>query len=227
MSNFVAAEKPVVSERIIKHINAWCGLHGLMYTDGHVTWTPAPLSLLPNPFPRSSFEYAQSIQTTWNKLIDRISRDRHFITKELSSVSNADQFTLRLMNMYDKVPEDVLTSGLQFGILRSDYMINFDNRPLQVEINTISSSFGCLSKKVPSLHKFLLNRNVDDKEMKDLVMKTLGNNMSPEQLSDAIVENTSMEKLASSIAAAHHAYGNDNAIVLFVVQPNERNVSIS
>ena len=223
--NNIVKPAPIVSERILKQLNAFCGLHGLMYTDGHLTWTPAPLSLFPCPFPRNSFEFAQSIQPIWNKLIDRISRDRTFITKELSSVGDADSFTLRLLKLFETVPDTIVASNIQFGILRSDYMVNFDHRPLQVEINTISSSFGCLSQKVSLFHKHLLNRNIDSNEIQGLIKSVVGENWSPRQLSDSIVENHSLELISASIAAAHKAYENKNAIVLFIVQPNERNVS--
>jgi glutathione synthase len=217
---------PLVSERIVKQLNAWCGLHGLMYTDGHINWTPAPLSLLPVPFSRKPFNYAQNIQPTWNKLIDRISRDREFITKELSSVSNADDFTSRLVKLYATVPADVLSTAVQFGVLRSDYMVNHDDHLLQVEINTISSSFGCLSRKVHLFHNYLLDRNSGDNEMKELVEKVTDVHKTPEELKNAIVENASLQKIAASIAAAHTVYGNKDAVVLFIVQPNERNVRI-
>ena len=214
------------SERLMKQLNAWCGLHGLMYTDGKFTWTHAPLSLVPNAFPRASFEYVRDIQVIWNKLVDRLSRDRSFILKELREVSDADEFTQRLMRLYETVPDEVLKEGIQFGIFRSDYMINHDLRPLQVEINTISSSFGSLTKKVSLFHKHLLQRNLDNPELASLIHKVMGSSAkSTKDVLDAIENNQSLENLAAALAAAHRAYGKENSVVLFIVQPNERNVS--
>jgi hypothetical protein len=224
MSSFTS--ESLISNRLTKQINGWCGLHGLMYTDGNITWTPAPLSLLPNIFPKSSFEYAKSIQTTWNKLVDRISRDRDFVVNELRSVSEADEFTLRLLRLYEAIPAEVLQDAVQFGIFRSDYMVNHDRRALQVEINTIASSFGSLSQKVSLFHKHLLDRNMDDLEFSTLVKQvTSSASMSADELRNAIVDNHSMENIAAAIAAAHSVFGKKEAVVLFIVQPNERNVS--
>ena len=223
MSSF---PESAASERLMRQLNAWCGLHGLMYTDGKFTWTHAPLSLVPNAFPRSAFEYVRDIQVIWNKLVDRISRDRPFILKELREVSDADDFTQRLMRLYETIPDEVLRDGIQFGIFRSDYMLNHDLRPLQVEINTISSSFGSLTKKVSLFHKYLLERNIGDPEMEALVQRVLGHSVqdSREAL-HAIEDNQSLENLAVALAAAHKAYGKTDSVVLFIVQPNERNVS--
>ena len=48
--------------RMVKQATSWCGLNGLMYTDGGLNWSHAPVSLSPNTFPRESFEYAADIQ---------------------------------------------------------------------------------------------------------------------------------------------------------------------
>ena len=44
-------------------------------------------------------------------------------------------------------------------MLRSDYMLHTPtNSLLQVELNTIASSFGCLSTLVGRMHRYLLGR---------------------------------------------------------------------
>ena len=216
--------------RLLQQTNAWCGLNGLMYTDGKVNWTPAPISLIPNAFSAKSFNYATSVQPIINKLVDGISRDREFLRTCLSSVSESDSFTKRIMELYEEVPDNVVSNGLQCGILRSDYMINNDDRPLQVEINTIASSFGYLSKKVADYHRFILQRNEGREELEAVIGASIGFTLKDSaRLSikaENVVENPSTVQLASVIAAAHKEYGNAHAIVLFIVQPGERNVSL-
>eukprot|EP01039_Chlorochromonas_danica_P006528 gene6528-7199_t len=214
-----------IEDSLAKHINAWCGIHGLMYTDGKTNWYPAPISVIPSRFSREAFEYAQKIQPVWNKLMDRISRDRKFLLEELSTVGQADDFTERLIELYQKVPDDVLTSALQFGIFRSDYMLNHDNRLLQVEINTIAASFGCLSKKVRSLHDHLLGRFGHDQHFQDLIHKAFPDQpVTGAVLKANLQDNFSLENLSASLARAHKATSKgDEAIILFIVQPNERN----
>ena len=65
---------------------------------------------------------------------------------------------------------------VHLGLHRSDYMININKfgveKPLQVEINTIASSFGCLSKKVGDFHRFMMQRNADSEAYKNLLLQT-------------------------------------------------------
>jgi hypothetical protein len=217
------------TSRLLQQTNAWCGLNGLMYTDGKVNWTPAPLSLIPNVFASSSFNYATEVQPVISKLVDAISRDRDFLNSQLSSVSGSDAFTKRILDLYNEVPDEIIRDGLQCGVLRSDYMINHDNRPLQVEINTIASSFGYLSKKVSDYHRFMLERNKDRAELQAVVEATIGHalkeNTAHKVASQNVVHNPSSVLLAEVIAAAHCEFNDHNAVVLFIVQPGERNVS--
>ena len=160
-----AADKSYTSsefKQLANQATSWCGLNGLMYTDGKVplSWSAAPLSLIPNKFPREAFAYSKDIQPTLNLLVDRISRDRAFLLDQLSSVTKSDDFVQKLVDIYCTVSEKQLVEGLQFGILRSDYMVNeADGLPLQIEVNTIASSFGCLSKKVELFQRSVLEQN--------------------------------------------------------------------
>jgi glutathione synthase len=218
----------ILSDRFKQHINSWCGVHGLMYTDGNLNWFPAPVSLLPSKFSASAFNTAQAMQPLWNKLMDRIARDRSFILKELSCVGEADDFTNRLISLYKEVPEEQLTNGVQFGIFRSDYMLDEDSSLLQVEINTIAASFGCLSKKVRSFHNHFLNRFEGDKDIQQLAKSVYEDeHVQISTINGAHQENYSLEKIAASLALAYRvSMKKENSVVLFVVQPGERNVRI-
>ena len=91
------------------------------------------------------------------------------------------------LGIYGSLPEDVIKDSVHLGLHRSDYMINVDENgtetPLQVEINTIASSFGCLSKKVGDLHRFMLLRNANSKAYKSLSDDTNGPSASSLQVS--------------------------------------------
>jgi glutathione synthase len=108
-------------------------------------------------------------------------------------------------------------------------MVNCDNegteKPLQVEINTIASSFGCLSKKVGDLHRYLLLRHSQNPELQKLVKEAASPfHKDLTTASTVIPENTSIRMLAFGLALAHFLYGDNSATILFVVQPGERNV---
>ena len=77
---------------------------------------------------------------------------------------------------------------------------------LQVELNTIASSFGCLSTQVCKLHRYIVERAGQP----DLALSNLP-------------ENDVTSHLADAIGAAVTEFGDPEAAVLFIVQPNERN----
>ena len=85
------------TQRLINQASAWCALNGLLYSAGDMKFTMAPVSLIPNSFSKSSFEYAQNVQPILNELVDKISRDKMFLTQNLQSVGESDKFVRRLL----------------------------------------------------------------------------------------------------------------------------------
>jgi hypothetical protein len=63
------------------------------------------------------------------------------------------------MNIYMKILQDGVKQPIVLGLHRSDYMLHsVENDPrtfMQVELNTIASSFGALSSKVSEMHRVL------------------------------------------------------------------------
>lgn len=143
------------------------------------------------------------------------------------------------------------------GLHRSDYMVDDSQedkkakepRLLQVELNTIASSFGCLAAGTAGLHRFLLERyfasaaEADDEEGRDGALAFLGSYLKAHpgiaaagpgsdpaaaaQCLAALPANPTLEALPAAIAAAHAHYGGNKrgaAVVVFVVQPGERNL---
>lgn len=54
----------------------------------------APISVLPTPFPRASFDKARAAATLFNKLIDRVALDDEYLQKTLASAGQYDEFTV-------------------------------------------------------------------------------------------------------------------------------------
>lgn len=221
--------------RLSKLIDTWCGCHGLLYADSQskeqnmYTWRAAPLSLLPLPYPYKAYKYVKDLQPIINKLIDKLSRDKDFLVDTLNVIARTDDFTNRLLQIYEEVDDSVIKECVQLGLHRSDYMLNSngDNeKPLQIEMNTIASSFGCLSNKVSSMHKYILERLNKDNIAWDIAKQQLEYPFnSATMTSESIPDNLSTRMLAFGIAMAHLVFGDNQAIVLFVVQPGERNVA--
>lgn len=76
----------------------------------------------------------------------------------------------------------------------------------QVELNTIASSFGCLSTLVARGHRYLLGR--------------LG--ASAAELA-ALPEHNAMDAIVDAMGAAAADYGAPGGVMVMVVQPGERN----
>lgn len=138
----------------------------------------APVSLLPSPLPRSAYEKAVSLARDFNVLVHKASNDHSFICSSLerhasldvlmasvhgltflNSAARADSFTANLLSIYKKVHDEGKRQTIELGLHRSDYMMHKQEDgppiPLQVELNTISSAFGCLSSNVAQMHRFV------------------------------------------------------------------------
>lgn len=90
----------------------------------------------------------------------------------------------------------------------------------QVEFNTIASSFGGLSSRVSSLHRYLIQTAAYPREAAAVIRP------------DFLPSNASIESLANGLAKSHEAYRayrNTNQpqrlmCIIFLVQENERNI---
>lgn len=93
-------------------------------------------------------------------------------------------------------------------VTRSDYMLHEPSSTmLQVELNTIASSFGCLATLVSSLHRFILGKA----------------GVTREALDQSLPLNTSMYDIVDGLAAAVAEHGHKDKTMLMVVQPGEQN----
>uniref|UniRef100_M4BE13 Glutathione synthetase n=1 Tax=Hyaloperonospora arabidopsidis (strain Emoy2) TaxID=559515 RepID=M4BE13_HYAAE len=114
------------------------------------------------------------------------------------------------------------------GIHRSDYMLHYKQEQdqvtqqqqhlLQVELNTIASSFGCISSLVSDMHRFLLNRFGAE-----MVALEKHYGIATAEYRTALPQNDAITEIPNALAAAYEQYGVKHAVVMFVVQPNETN----
>ncbi|CAJ0636161.1 15975_t:CDS:2 [Entrophospora sp. SA101] len=157
--------------------------------------THAPVSLVPSPFPKELFQTALELQPIFNLLFHRISEDHDFISNVIEDIIKVDDFIKNLYEIYLKVRNEGVKQTVSLGLHRSDYFSHsFPNsnqsKLLQVEFNTISSSFSSLSTLTGQLHSYF--------DSIDLFKK------SDDYL---LPENESMDAIPEGIAAAHKIYG--------------------
>lgn len=218
----------------VEQLEARCLTNGVVLRktlgDGKFSVIHAPMTLQPTVVPAQGFHQVCDLMPTWNKLIDRVSRDHDFLMQQLASTAASDKdFTGRLYNMYAKLYSPESTSKMQqtmLGIFRADYMRSVNSTDSfvatgerspyatewkNVEINTISCSFAALSTRVGQVHRFLeLHR---------------GERKSKVSVSE------SETNVPRALAAAHsywinHTGGEASAAtttIVMVVQENERN----
>ncbi|XP_047310495.1 glutathione synthetase, chloroplastic [Impatiens glandulifera] len=196
----------------------WSSLHGLIVGDRTVQKSGkvpgvglvhAPFALLPMPFPEKHWIQACEVAPIFNELVDRVSLDGEFLQDTLSRTKKADEFTSRLLDIHSKMLEINKKEDIRLGLHRSDYMLDEQTKLLlQIELNTISSSFPGLTCLVSDLHRNLINQyggqlGLDHKK---------------------VPENAAVIQYANALAKAWTEFNNPRAAVMIVVQNEERNM---
>ncbi|KAI9713398.1 MAG: hypothetical protein M1828_001432 [Chrysothrix sp. TS-e1954] len=220
---------------LLSNIKEWSISHGLAvrpasaYKDvdpeGSMA-TTAPVTLFPSLFPLNAFNEALELQTAYNELYANVAMDEDWLEGVVSGLVDIDDFIKKLWDVHIKVKKDGYVQDLSLGLFRSDYMVHMVSRQSspdrtkatirQVEFNTIASSFGGLSSRVCSLHRYLLQTAAYPREAATVVRPEL------------LPTNASIESLAAGLYKAHTAYGPSKSerlqCVIFIVQEKERNV---
>ncbi|KMT13561.1 hypothetical protein BVRB_4g083360 [Beta vulgaris subsp. vulgaris] len=209
---------PKLLQKLLYDGLVWSSLHGLLVGDRNVLrsgtvpgvgMVQAPFSLLPASFPQDHFKQACELAPIFNELFDRVSLDAKFLQDSLSRTRKVDDFTSRLLDIHSKMIDINKKEELRLGLHRSDYMLDAQTKSLlQIEFNTISSSFSGLSCLVSELHRNLLGHYGSQLQMDFR----------------RVPENTSVHQFAKALAEAWREYNNPRAVVLVVVQAEERNM---
>ncbi|XP_024031458.1 glutathione synthetase, chloroplastic, partial [Morus notabilis] len=205
-------------DKMVYDALVWSSLHGLVVGDKSVQrsgkvpgvgMVHAPFALLPMPFPESHWKQACEVAPIFNELVDRVSLDAKFLQDSLSRTKKVDGFTSRLLDIHSKMIEIGKKEDIRLGLHRSDYMLDEQTKSLlQIEMNTISSSFAGLTGLVSELHRSLLDSYGEVLRLD----------------SKRIPGNTSVSQFADALAKAWTEYNNPRSAVMVVVQADERNM---
>ncbi|CAH1270824.1 GSS [Branchiostoma lanceolatum] len=222
---------PPLLSRATESAKDWAILHGVaMRTEEEPNSSDvvnfAPFLLLPSPVPRALFDQAKAVQRDFNLLVHRLSQDADFLSSCLKSTIQVDDFTCRLFRIYEQVRREGVAQPVCLGLHRSDYMLDdpcrsgqengepvakqprLDQLQLkQIEINCIASSFGGLGTQMPGLHRHVLRLCGASRFTAD----------------QHLPQNRAMSSVAGGLAAAWELYGEQSAIIVFVVQEENRN----
>ncbi|KAF2755894.1 glutathione synthetase large chain [Pseudovirgaria hyperparasitica] len=220
---------------LLTNIKDWSIAHGLAVRPqsafisatvdpSGVLATTAPVTIFPSLFPRSCFEQGRSIQTAYNRLYSAIARDEDWLGSIVQELVGIDDFITKLWEVHMTVKQEGYTQSLTLGLFRSDYMVHVEELEnsrnvglKQVEFNTIASSFGGLSSKVSTLHRYLLRTGAYP-----------ANKDGSSFTESSIPQSQAIASLTRGLVAAHTAYGpsksDKNLCIIFLVQEPERNV---
>ncbi|KAL3935505.1 MAG: hypothetical protein SGARI_002946 [Bacillariaceae sp.] len=162
-------------DTLAAHANSYASANGIQVErrreDDTSYFACAPMSLLPNAYPKHAFQQAHDVAPAFNELVDRVSRDADFLKATLGGgVSSMDPYTAKILQLYEKVyvndanADSPAKIADRLGIHRSDYMLHSEQpgkepyQLKQVELNTIAASFAGLSCKIAKLHQYLTSR---------------------------------------------------------------------
>ncbi|RDD41221.1 Glutathione synthetase [Trichoplax sp. H2] len=197
-------------------IRDWCSCHGLLMkskrNDPHdYSFHHLPVTLLPTPIPKILFDQAMQVQMDFNTVFDIITRKTSFLSENLKRSLQDDEYASKLMYVYNQVLKEGIAQPINFMLTRSDYMLDQSNSNnqlslKQVEFNTVSVGFIGSSSVVPSLHRY--------------VIRELG--LTDDYNLERIATNNCLEP-AKAMQLAWKLYGNDKAIILFVISKEEYN----
>ncbi|KAL4424506.1 hypothetical protein ABPG77_006815 [Micractinium sp. CCAP 211/92] len=211
---------PAALQDLVDDAVVWASQHGLLVgaglADPACATVHAPVALLPVPYPRETFLRAKAAALAFNAMVDAVARDEEYLSTVLAAAAQEDPFTARLLQVFRDTAAERHARRDQEGVLavlRSDYMLHAPtNSLLQVELNTIASSFGCLSTLVSRMHAYLLGR--------------LG---AREAELGALPTHNAMDGIADAMGASVAEYcsaagcSTGEAVMVMVVQPGERN----
>eukprot|EP01038_Epipyxis_sp_PR26KG_P013036 gene13036-17472_t len=166
-----------------------------------------PFTLQPYNFPKQLFNRAESLSIVFNKLLDNLTSHPSWIINSLKNASEGDDFTSHLVEILLKTQKQNHHQSINLGINRSDYMLHSvdknETKLHQVEINTIAASCGPISDKISKMHHLLYSST------------------------HKIPKNDAQSSTVNALQVAHNLYvqqtGSNDAVIIMVVQPNERN----
>uniref|UniRef100_A0A0A9YXE9 Glutathione synthetase n=1 Tax=Lygus hesperus TaxID=30085 RepID=A0A0A9YXE9_LYGHE len=200
-----------VLRETVEKAKDWGLMHGVAIrpfdTMNPNTLTIAPHTLFPTPVPRKDFEELIRLQPALNLLMHKVAHDHKFLEQALGNTIQHDEFTKKTYEIYEIVRKEGFAQDVSLGMFRSDYLPDtVRSLYLQVEFNTISTSIASLASHVTQLQSYILA---------ELGYSELLKNMP---------DNNSLHLMSLGLVKAWEYYGNEKAVVLFLVEDVTANI---
>lgn len=210
-------------QELVTALLQWCLGNGLtMYPPNfeiHLA-NNAPVTLFPTPLRREAFEAAVAVQKPFNEAYANVVSERKWLELVVELLGEHDpEFTGKLVDTYrQSLVNGKPVQPVLLGLFRLDYMLDTQSQQVkQIEFNTVLVLFGGLSSKVGELHNYLNSQGFYDD---DYSYEFYSNKDIP--------VSTSIDDLATGLAVSNGKYReltlpSLQLVVLFIVQPQERN----
>lgn len=181
-------------------------IHGLLQYGADGALGHCPLMLVPTELERDRLAQLQDLTAPSSLLFHRVAQRLDFLAEQLQETAAADEYTGFLLQLAQASQGDL--PDLRLLIMRNDYFVTQPDaagvvQVRQVEFNSMAASYGGLAGRMAQFQKVWGQACGADWD---------------------VVPQDPAVGMAEAIAAARDRYGVPGAAVLFVVQPQERNV---
>ncbi|KAL3113305.1 hypothetical protein niasHT_018920 [Heterodera trifolii] len=173
-----------------------------------------PFSLFPTPFPRNLFRLAEKVQKAFNLLYFRISNDFEFLSETFEPVAKTNENVRRMLNILKQVHDEGIKQTKTVVLARSDYMCHVitdkETNEQKYELKQIEMNAGqigglSVSSRITEMHRRTLWRAGID------------------ATKDQVPDNEAGLGAAEVLYKAWKAFGDPNAIILFVASRTSKN----
>jgi hypothetical protein len=173
-----------------------------------------PLALLPSPFPAELFRRAVGVQGTLNELYFRISRDHHFLMDAYRDVVKGDPYIARCVQIARQIHAEGPHQPLAFMVQRADYLSHWDASQRDMQLKQVEVNIGQIGGPGCATQANKYHRKMLEK------VEIIAGAELPALTNAEIPENRPRHKMAQSLFQGWKLFGDPNAVLLFINQPD-------
>uniref|UniRef100_A0A183CD48 Glutathione synthetase n=1 Tax=Globodera pallida TaxID=36090 RepID=A0A183CD48_GLOPA len=173
-----------------------------------------PLALLPSAFPRELYEQAIDVQQSLNELYFRVSCDHEFLMEAYKEVIKGDPFHAKLVEVEKRIQKEGIKQPLMLGLQRADYLSHWNETARKMELKQVEVNPGQIGGPGSATGMSKLHRKMLEK------VEILHGKKLPMLAKAVVPENRPRDEIAMTIYQAWKMFGDPNAMILLVNQPD-------
>ncbi|KAL3121296.1 hypothetical protein niasHT_008278 [Heterodera trifolii] len=178
--------------------------------------TTPPLALMPSPFPLSLYTKAFEVQETLNELYFRISCDHEFLLETYKDVIKGDPYIKRCLEIAQQIHDEGVHQPLALSVQRADYLSHWDEQKQCIELKQVEVNIGQIGGPGCATQTNKYHRKMLDK----LAIVRAGTGGMEMLAHTEMPVNKPRHKMGRTLYEAWKLFGDQNAVLLFVNQPD-------